>query len=76
LGCTPSTHPRPWNPTRADYYSSLIVFFGAEFTHAWATRQRTVEPMPYAEPGAALQTKSEAVAEQAALAEDSKNKIE
>ena len=58
------------------YYSSLIVFFGAEFTHAWATRQRTVEPMPYAEPGAAPQTKSEAVAEQAALAEDYNNKIE
>jgi membrane protein len=52
------------------YYSSLIVFFGAEFTHAWATRQRTVEPMPYAEPGAAPQTKSEAAAEQAAHAED------
>jgi membrane protein len=52
------------------YYSSLIVFFGAEFTHAWATRQRTVEPMPYAEPGAAPQTKSAAAAEQAAHAED------
>jgi membrane protein len=52
------------------YYSSLIVFFGAEFTHAWAKRQRTVEPMPYAEPGAAPQTKSEAAAEQAAHAED------
>ena len=25
------------------YYSSLIFFFGAEFTHAWATRQRVVE---------------------------------
>src|SRR5215470_12765918 len=52
------------------YYSALIVFFGAEFTHAWATRQSDVEPMPYAEPGAAPQTKSEAVAEQAAHAED------
>ena len=52
------------------YYSSLIVFFGAEFTHAWATRQRTVEPKPYAEPGAAPQKKSEAAAEQAAHAED------
>ncbi len=52
------------------YYSSLIVFFGAEFTHAWATRQRTVEPMSYAESGAAPQTKSEAAAEQAAHAED------
>ena len=35
------------------YYSSLIFFFGAEFTHAWATRQRVVEPKPHAEPGAA-----------------------
>jgi membrane protein len=52
------------------YYSSLIVFFGAEFTHAWATRQRTVEPKSYAEPGAAPQKKSEAAAEQAAQAEN------
>ena len=52
------------------YYSSLIVFFGAEFTHAWATRQRAVEPMPHAEPGAAPQTKSEVAAEEAAHAED------
>jgi len=52
------------------YYSSLIVFFGAEFTHAWATRQRAVEPKPYADPGAAPQKKSEAAAEQAARAED------
>jgi membrane protein len=51
------------------YYSSLIIFFGAEFTHAWATRQRTVEPKPYAEAGAAPQTKSEA-AEQAARTAD------
>jgi membrane protein len=47
------------------YYSSLIVFFGAEFTQVWATRQRTVEPMPHAEPGAAPQKKSEVAAEQA-----------
>ena len=52
------------------YYSSLIVFFGAEFTHAWATRWRTVGPKPYADPGAAPQKKSEAAAEQAAHAED------
>jgi membrane protein len=52
------------------YYSSLIVFFGAEFTHAWATRQRAVEPKPYADSGAAPQKKSEAAAEQAARAED------
>lgn len=45
------------------YYSSLIFFFGAEFTHAWATRQRVVEPKPHAEPGAAPQTKSTAAAE-------------
>jgi len=42
------------------YYSSLIIFFGAEFTHTWATRQRRIEPMPHAEPGAAPQKKSEA----------------
>jgi membrane protein len=53
------------------YYSSLIIFFGAEFTHAWATRQHTVEPKPHAEAGAAPQKKSEAAAEQAAHAEDS-----
>jgi len=47
------------------YYSSLIVFFGAEFTQAWATRQRIVEPKPHAEPGAAPQKKSEAAVEQA-----------
>jgi uncharacterized BrkB/YihY/UPF0761 family membrane protein len=52
------------------YYSSLIVFFGAEFTHAWATRRHIVEPKPYADPGAAPQKKSEAAAEQAARAED------
>src|SRR5712692_1334794 len=52
------------------YYSSLLVFFGAEFTHAWATRQRTVEPKSCAEPGAAPQKKSAAAAEQAAHTED------
>lgn len=41
------------------YYSALIVFFGAEFTQSWATRQHVVEPKPYAEPGVAPQTKSE-----------------
>jgi len=46
-------------------YSSLIIFFGAEFTHTWATRQRRVEPMPHAEAGAAPQKKSEAATEQA-----------
>jgi len=48
------------------YYSALIVFFGAEFTHAWATRQDTVEPKLHAELGAAPQTKSEAAVEPAA----------
>jgi membrane protein len=46
------------------YYSTLICFFGAEFTHAWTTRQRAVEPEPYAAPGVAPQTKSDAAAEQ------------
>jgi len=41
------------------YYSALIMFFGAEFTHAWATRQGEVTPQPHALPGAAPQTKSE-----------------
>lgn len=50
------------------YYSALIVFFGAEFTHAWATSQGTVEPKPHAELGVAPQTKSEATAEAAAYA--------
>src|SRR5262249_51034013 len=45
------------------YYSALIVFFGAEFTHAWATRQSTVEPRPHDELGAAPQTKHEAALE-------------
>jgi membrane protein len=45
------------------YYSALIFFFGAEFTHAWTTRQRVVHPEPYATPGVAPQTKSNAAAE-------------
>ena len=45
------------------YYSSLIVFFGAEFTHAWATRQGAVAPQPHAVAGAAPQTKGEMAAE-------------
>jgi membrane protein len=47
------------------YYSSLIVFFGAEFTQAWATRQHAVVPMPHAEPGAAPQTKLTATQQRA-----------
>ena len=42
------------------YYSALIMFFGAEFTHVWATRHGAVTPAPYAVSGAAPQTKSEA----------------
>jgi membrane protein len=42
------------------YYSALIMFVGAEFTHAWATRQGAVPPQPHAVSGAAPQTKSEA----------------
>jgi membrane protein len=45
------------------YYSALIMFFGAEFTHAWATRHGDVTPQPHAMPGAAPQTKSEADAD-------------
>jgi membrane protein len=45
------------------YYSALIMFFGAEFTHAWATRQGAVSPQPHAVSGAAPQTKGEAAAE-------------
>ena len=41
------------------YYSALIMFFGAEFTHAWATRHGGVTPEPHAISGAAPQTKSE-----------------
>jgi membrane protein len=44
------------------YYSALIVFFGAEFTQAWATRHSAVAPMPHAVAGAAPQTKGEAAA--------------
>ena len=42
------------------YYSALILFFGAEFTQAWATRHGGVAPQPHAISGAAPQTKSEA----------------
>jgi membrane protein len=45
------------------YYSALIMFFGAEFTHVWATRQGAVAPLPHAVSGAAPQTKGEATAE-------------
>ena len=41
------------------YYSALIMFFGAEFTQAWATPWRRA-PQPHAVSGAAPQTKSEA----------------
>ena len=42
------------------YYSALIMFFGAEFTHVWATRHGEVTPQPHAISGMAPQTKSEA----------------
>jgi membrane protein len=45
------------------YYSALIVFFGAEFTQAWTTRQGAVAPQPHAVSGAAPQTKGDAAAE-------------
>jgi membrane protein len=45
------------------YYSALIMFFGAEFTHAWTTRHGKVTPQPHAIAGAAPQTKSEAATE-------------
>jgi membrane protein len=45
------------------YYSALIVFFGAEFTQAWATQHGGVAPQPHAVAGAAPQTKGEAAAE-------------
>jgi membrane protein len=45
------------------YYSALIMFFGAEFTHAWATRRGAVAPQPHAMSGAAPQTKGEAAAD-------------
>jgi membrane protein len=44
------------------YYSALIVFFGAEFTQAWATQHGGVAPQPHAVAGAAPQTKGEAAA--------------
>jgi membrane protein len=44
------------------YYSALIVFFGAEFTQAWATQHGGVTPQPHAVAGAAPQTKGEAAA--------------
>jgi membrane protein len=47
------------------YYSALIFFFGAEYTHAWSTRQHAVVPQPHAIPGAAPQTKSAAASERA-----------
>jgi membrane protein len=45
------------------YYSALIVFFGAEFTQAWATRHGGVAPQPHAVAGAVPQTKGGAAAE-------------
>src|SRR5262245_18470097 len=42
------------------YYSALIMFFGAEFTHSWASRHHEITPEPHAMPGAAPQTKIEA----------------
>src|ERR687896_1338297 len=45
------------------YYSALIVFFGAEFTQAWATQHGGVAPQPHAVAGAAPQTKGQAAAE-------------
>jgi membrane protein len=41
------------------YYSALIMFFGAEFTHVWTTRHGDVTPQPHAVSRAAPQTKSE-----------------
>ena len=32
------------------YYSALIMFFGAEFTHAWTIRHHAVTPEPHAIP--------------------------
>jgi membrane protein len=45
------------------YYSALLVFFGAEFTQAWATRHGGVVPQPHAVAGTAPQTKGEMAAE-------------
>jgi membrane protein len=43
--------------------SALIVFFGAEFTPAWAIQHGGVAPQPHAVAGAAPQTKCEVAAE-------------
>ena len=48
------------------YYSALIFFFGAEYTHAWGTRHHAVVPQPHAMPGVAPQTKSAAASEHTA----------
>src|SRR5438093_10635345 len=45
------------------YYSALIMFFGAEFTHVWATPHGGVTPQPHAVPGAAPPTNSEAASD-------------
>jgi membrane protein len=42
------------------YYSSLIFFYGAEFTQVWASQHHLVVPKPYAVEGAAPQHRSEA----------------
>src|SRR5918912_2241419 len=42
------------------YYSALVMFFCAEFPHAWALQHGGVTPQPHAVPGAAPQTKTEA----------------
>jgi len=47
------------------YYSALIFFFGAEFTHAWATRQQAVVPKSHAAPGAVPQHKGDTAAQPA-----------
>jgi uncharacterized BrkB/YihY/UPF0761 family membrane protein len=43
--------------------SAVIVFVGAAWTHAWATRQDAVAPPPHAVSGAAPQTTGTATAE-------------
>ena len=43
--------------------SALLLCFGAEFTHAWATRHGDVIPQPHAVSGGTPQTKSEADAD-------------
>ncbi len=42
------------------YYSSLLLFFGAEFTQAFANRNRKVKPKDFAEEGPPVTKKSEA----------------